>query len=107
MDFAVTANHRLRLKESEKKDKYLDIARKFLKTVGYKSDDYTDCNWCSWYSYQRIDTKTGGPGNNRTSRDYPSQRIIKIGQNTEKSSGDLIGLAVTQTPIENHLLSLM
>ena len=27
MDFAVPANHRIKLKESEKKDKYLDLAR--------------------------------------------------------------------------------
>ena len=27
MDFAVPADHRLKLKESEKKDKYLDLAR--------------------------------------------------------------------------------
>ena len=27
--------------------------------------------------------------------------ILKIGQNTEKSPGDLRGLAVTQTPVRN------
>ena len=32
MDFAVQADHRVKLKESEKKDKYLDLARK-LKTL--------------------------------------------------------------------------
>ena len=30
--------------------------------------------------------------------------FIKIGQNTEKSSGDLRGLAISQTPVENHRL---
>ena len=33
-------------------------------------------------------------------------RDIKIGQNTEKSPGDL-RLAVTQTPLKNHQLKLM
>ena len=28
VDFAVLADHRIKLKESEKKDKYLDLARK-------------------------------------------------------------------------------
>ena len=28
MEFAVPANHRVKLKESEKKDKYVDLARK-------------------------------------------------------------------------------
>ena len=29
VDFAVPADHRIKLKESEKKDKYLDLAREF------------------------------------------------------------------------------
>ena len=40
------------------------------------------------------------------SRDYPDNSIIKIGQNTEKSPGDLRRLAVTQTPTRNHQLTL-
>ena len=52
VDFAVSADHRVNLKESEKKDKYLDLARelkknKTKKTVKHESDDYTNCNWCS------------------------------------------------------------
>ena len=31
MDFAVPADHRVKLKESEKKDKYLDLARELKK----------------------------------------------------------------------------
>ena len=31
LDFAVPADHRVRLKESEKKDKYLDLARELKK----------------------------------------------------------------------------
>ena len=33
--------------------------------------------------------------------------MIEIGQNTEKSPGDLRRLAVTQTPVKNHRLTLM
>ena len=52
MDFAVPADPRVKLKESEKKDKYLDIASKLKKkNVEYESDDCTNCNWCFWYSY--------------------------------------------------------
>ena len=36
-----------------------------------------------------------------------TKNIIKIGQNTEKSPGDLKRLAVTQTPIKDHQLMLM
>ena len=31
MDFSVQADHRIKLKENEKKDKYLNIAREFKK----------------------------------------------------------------------------
>ena len=36
------------------------------------------------------------------SRDLPKFRFVKIGQNTEKSPGDLRRLFVTQVPVENH-----
>ena len=55
----------------------------------HESDVYTSCNWCTWYSYQMIGMKTGGSGNKNTSGDQRNYTIIKIGQNTEKSPGDL------------------
>ena len=36
MDFAVPANHRVKLKESEKKDKYLDLDRELKKMWNMK-----------------------------------------------------------------------
>ena len=33
MDFSVSADHRVKLKESEKKDKYLDLARELKKKL--------------------------------------------------------------------------
>ena len=62
MDFPVPADHRVKLIESEKKDKYLGLARE-LKSVEYESDGYTNCNWYSWYNHQRIDKGTGRLGN--------------------------------------------
>ena len=96
MDFAVLANHRVKLKENEKKDKYLNLAWEFKKTVEQESDDYTNCDWCSWYSHQRIDASTGGLRNNWTRGHHPNYCIIKIGQNTEKSPGVFRKLAVLQ-----------
>ena len=51
-------------------------------------------------------TGTGGHGNKRMSGDHPDLRIIKIGQNTEKSPGDFRKL-VSQTPQRNHQLILV
>ena len=64
---------------------------------------HTNCNWYSWYSYERSDTGTGELGNKRTNEDHPNYSIIKIGYNTEESPRDL-RFAVTLTPVRNHQL---
>ena len=46
---------------------------------------------------------TGRVENRKTNRDRPNYSIVKIGQNTEKSPGDLRRLAVTQNPVEEKL----
>ena len=53
VNFAVLPDHRVKLKESTKKDKYLDLARelKKKKIVEHETDDYTDCNWCPCYGH--------------------------------------------------------
>ena len=89
MDFDVPAGHRIKLKESEKKDKYLDLARELKKTVEHESESYTDCNWYSWYRHQTIGKRTSGLGNKRASGDNRNNSIAEISQNTEKSPGDL------------------
>ena len=95
------------MKENEKKGKYLDLARELKKTVEHESDGDTNCNWCAWFSYQRIGTGIRELGNKRTSRDQPNYYMVKIDQNTEKSLGDLRRLVVTQTPIRNHRLTFV
>ena len=50
---------------------------------------------------------TGGLGSWQMSGDHPNDNIIENGQNTRKSPGDLRRLAVTQTPVKNHRLTLM
>ena len=99
--------HRVKLKESKKKDKYLDLTRELKKSMELESNGYTNCNWCSWYSHQKIGLETGGPRNNRTNGDYPNYSIIKIGQNTAKSHGDLRRLVVTHTPGKDHQQTLI
>ena len=101
VDFAVPADHRVKLKESKKKDNYLDLTRELKKTVEHESDSYTNCNWCPWYSHQRIGTGTGGLENKRMRGDHPKYSIA------EKSPGDLKRLSVTQTPVRNHQLTLV
>ena len=58
------------------------------------------------YNPHRIDTGTGGLGDKGTSGDNPNYSIIKIDQKTEKRPEHTRKLAVTQTPVKNHLLML-
>ena len=95
MNFAVPADYWVKLKEIEKRDKYLDLARGLKRTIEHESDDDNSCNWCARYTHQRIGTGTGGLENKWTRRDHPNYRIIKIGQNTEKSPGDLRSYLMT------------
>ena len=39
--------------------------------------------------------------------DYPNNSIIEGGQNSEKGPGDLKRLALTQSPVKDHKLTLM
>ena len=95
MDFAVPAVHRTKLKESEKKDKYPELARILKKTVDYESSNYTNRDVCFWYSHQKNIKGVGGLGNNWKTGVHPNYYIIENGQNTEKSPGDLRRLVVT------------
>ena len=45
VDFAVPADHRINLKEREKKDKYLALARELKKAVEHESNDCANCDW--------------------------------------------------------------
>ena len=102
MNFAVPADHRIKLKESERKHKYLD--RELKKIMGHESDGYINCNWCSWCCHQRIGKMNRGLGNKRTSGDNRNYNIVEIGQNTRKSPGNIRRLIVTQNPMKHHQL---
>ena len=66
----------------------------------HERDVNTSCSWCTLNDPQRITKGTGRLRNQMTSRDHSVYNITKIGQNTEKSPGDLRRLAVAQTPVK-------
>ena len=47
---------------------------------------------CSWNDLSGFDKGAGSVENQKMGRDHPNYSIIKIGQNTEKSPGDLLSL---------------
>ena len=67
----------------------------------YEDDNYTNQDWCFWYSHQMIIKGIRELGGRRTSGDHPNYNITENGLNTEKSPGDLRRLAVTQAPVKS------
>ena len=65
-------------------------------------EDETDalCNWHIWNDPERFEKGTGRVGNQRMDQDHTNYSIVDIGQNTEKSAGDLWKHDITQTPVE-------
>ena len=50
---------------------------------------------------------TGRVGNRMIFQDHPKYNIVEIDQNTENCPGDLRRLAITQTPVKDHQLTLV
>ena len=51
---AFPADHRVKFKEREKRDEYLDLARELKKTMENESEGDTNCNWRARYNHQSI-----------------------------------------------------
>ena len=73
----------------------------------HETDSDTNCSWCTWNNPRTIGKGTGRLRNKKTNKHHPDHSIAKIGQNTEKSPGDLRKIAVTQTPVKNNQLILV
>ena len=87
--------HKEKIKESEKINKYQDLARALENTMKHESDGDTSCNSCAQINPERFSKGTRRLWNQKIGSDIPDNNIIKIGQNTEKSSGDFRRHAVT------------
>ena len=97
MDFAVPADHR----ENQRKRK----KRQVLGAVERESNGDRNSNWGTLNGSKRLGKETGRAGNQRTNCDLPNYSIVKIGQITEKSPGDLWRLAIIHTPVKDYELT--
>ena len=91
MNFGVSLDHRVKKKETEKINKYLDLAREPKKAVLHEGDSDANNSWCA----------------ENLEKNWKSGRIETI-QTTAllKSPGDLWRLTVTQTRGKGHKLTL-
>ena len=77
------------------------------KNEEYEGDGYINCKWGVKNGPQRLGKKNEGIEDLRKNVVHPDQSIVKIGLNTERSPRNLRRLAVTQTPVKDHQLTLM
>ena len=59
MNFAMPIYHRVKVKEGEKMDKYLNLARELKKVLEHEGDSDTNYNWSLWKSFQEPGKETG------------------------------------------------
>ena len=79
VNFAALADHWVKTKENEKRDKYLDLTRELKKkAIEHKGDCYTNCNLCAYNDPWRFDKRAGRVGNRKMSREHPNY-ITDIG----------------------------
>ena len=92
VDFAVLADHRIKLKESEKKDKYL--GRELKKTMEHKGDNYTNRDWCFSVTKGLLngleDLEVGGRV--EAIQSTASLRTARILRRVPETLGDLLSL---------------
>ena len=73
VDIAVPADHRIKLKECKKKDKYFDLARELKKLWNMQ------VTIISIGAFGTVTKGTGRLGSERTSRDHPNYYIVENG----------------------------
>ena len=103
MDFTLLADHIVKLKENEKKNKYLDLARGLKKLYNSKVTITSIIIGVLGTANKGL---MQGLGNIRVSGDHPNYYIIEIGQNTEKSPEDLRRLKAHQLTLMGKLLGI-
>ena len=54
MDYVVPVDNKVKIKESEKRVKYQDLARELKKTMDQEGDGDITCNWYTWNNTLRI-----------------------------------------------------
>ena len=101
MDFAVPVEQRVKGKRKKRQVLWPCLRTKIA--VKHQGDGDTNCKCRTLNGPQLFEKVTERVRNRRTNRDYPDYSIVEIGQNIEKSPGDMR----TQTSLKDHQLTLV
>ena len=106
MDFIIPVDHRIKIRESKKIDKYSYFARELKKLWNIRVTVIPIVVGALRMVPKSLE-KGWRVGNQRKNWDHPGYSIVENGQNTEKCPGDLRRLAVTQIPVKDHQLKVV
>ena len=70
--------------------------------MGHESDGDINCNWCSWYRHQRIDTGTGRLGKRARAETIQTTALLKstrILRRVLETWGDLLSIVIRRVSI--------
>ena len=98
VDFAIPTDHRVKLKESGKRDKYQDLARELKELGNMKVIAIPIVIAALSIVIKGLVQGLKDNGNERTNEDHPNYSIVEISQNT-KSPGDLLSLRLQRKTI--------
>ena len=105
MDFAVPASHSLKIKESEKRDKYLDLVRELRKLRNMRVTVIPIITGALGTVNKCLEKRTEGVLNQPTNRDHLDYSIVEIGQNIEKCPEEICCLQNIYIPkIINYVI---
>ena len=99
-------NHKVKIKESKKRDKYLDLVRE-LKMLWNMKVTVIPIVVGALGAIPKglikgLEIRLENKRTSRDTRDHQDYSIIKISQNTKHNPEDLRRLAVTQIQVRNH-----
>ena len=80
-------------------NKQINNKNKLKKKMGHEGDGDTNYNRSDRYSNQRIDKRTGGLENKRTSGNHKTNSVIKIGRILRRDLGKVLSLKPFSVPI--------
>ena len=104
MDFTISTDQEINIKENKKRYKYLDLARE--RKASWKTKVTVIPIITGALETVPICLEEGLEELEIGGRVHQNYSITKIGKNTNKSLGDLTKLAASQTPVKDHQLTL-
>ena len=107
MDFAVPVDHREKKERKRKETQVRGPPKRTKKFIDHENDDVTNFYLSAWNEPQKFGKGIQRIVNQKTNQDHPDYNIVEIGQNSEKTPGNLRRLTVTPSSVKNHQQTLL